>query len=177
MSVYAMLALLWWGLLGFISILGTAYFFFQSLGPKGRLVVILLVGTACGHLLDRHFAADERCANGFLSAWAAESADFPKGRAYTTPWGAYADYERLGSVNPYLAQHLRMRYRSPVRPAGREDVQTAGQSSPVPSKVYVADACVFSSELDREFRARVRLWVARDNHRITKFQFEDIDIQ
>lgn len=101
-------------------------------------------------------------------------ADFPDGRVNTRPWGEFVDYDRLQSINPYLAQHLRMHYRSPVEAAGREDVQTAGEASPVPSKVYVADTRVYSGELKREFRARIRLWVARENHRIAKFGFEDI---
>jgi len=177
MSVYAMLAILWWGLLGFLAVVASVWIFVKALGPQGRLVFCLLVGVVGGRLLEHHFTADERCANGFLTAWAAESADWPEGRVNTRPWGEFVDYERLGSVNPYLAQHLRMRYRSRVEPAGREDVQTVGQASTIPSKVYMADTRVYSSEMDREFRARIRLWVARDNHRIAKFQFEDIVLQ
>jgi hypothetical protein len=172
-----MLMWLWWGLLGFLAVVLSVWLFVTSLGPIGRFVVVIIAGVAVGHLVDRRLTADQRCADDFLSAWAAESADWPEGRMYTRSWGEFVDYERLSNPNPYLAQHWRLRWHSRARLAGSEDVEdveVVGTGKPVQAKAFVADARLHGSEHDVDFRAKIRVWVARDTHRVAKFQFKGI---
>ena len=177
MSVVVMLAWLWWGLLGFVGVAVNLWFFIKCLGPKGRLVFVLLVGTVGGRLIEHWMTADQRCADGFLKAWAAESADWPEGCANTRPWGAFVDYDKLPSPNPYLAQHWRLRRHSRAQAVGKEDVDVRGAASPVPAKVYLSDVRVHGSEHDVDFIARIRVWVAMDDQKVVRFEFEGIVFQ
>ena len=174
MSVIAMLAILWWGLLGFASVVVSVWFFVGSLGQKGQLVLVIIVGLVGGKLLERYFTADERCANDFLAAWAAESADWPEGRVNTREISEFLDFDKIGEVNQYLAQQFRLRYHSSVRAAGEEDVYTKGSVSPVSAKVYLADVRIHGSEQDVDIRAKLRVWISKDSDKVVKFMFENI---
>lgn len=174
MSVIVMLAVLWWGLCGFLAFLAGLWGFLEAIGQKGRFVFFILVGLLGQHLIVRHLTSDERCANDFLTAWQAESADFPEGRVNTREISEFLDCERLGSVNPYLAEHWRLRYHSPVRVVGKEDVDAKGSASPVPAKAFIADVRFHGSEHDVDFSARIRIWIARDTHKVARFMLEDI---
>jgi hypothetical protein len=44
----------------------------------------------------------------------------------------------------------------------------------VQAKAFVADARLHGSEHDIDFQAKIRVWVARDTHRVAKFQFKGI---
>lgn len=175
MSVLAMLAVLWWALCGFLAVAVGVWGFISVLGPKGRLVLVLLVGTLGGHLLDRYLHADERCAGDFLTAWQAESADFPDGRINSRTACEFLDYDRLGGTyDPSFPLQFRLLYHSPVRPAGKEEVDTKGSAAPVSAKVFVADARLHGSEQDVDCRAKIRVWVATDSDKVVKFMFENI---
>lgn len=177
MSVLAMLAIIWWGICGFLSVVVGIWAVISVLGPTGRLVLVLVVGTAGGHLFERYLTTDERCANDFLASWAATSADFPDGRVNTREIGEFLDFDRLGGVNPYLGEHWRLRYHSKVTAAGTEVINPKGDPAPVKTKVFLSDVRVHSSEQDLEFNAKLRIWVAHDNARVVKFMFESIVFQ
>jgi hypothetical protein len=175
MSVLMMLAVLWWGLLGFLSFILALFFFVGSLGRTGQAIFFVLVGLLGQWLLVSHIEAEKRVAQGFVEAWADESADWPRGRMDSRQLHEFVDFKRIGTVNPYLALHYRMRYHSSVRAAGKEEVDTKGSASPVPAEVYLADVRIHSSEFDVDFRAKLRVWVATDNDRVVKFMFEGIE--
>ncbi len=174
MSIFFMLAILWWGICGFLAFLAGLWGVLDAIGPKGRIVFVLLLGLLGQWLMARHLDAERRAADCFLTAWAAESADFPEGRINTREIGEFLDFKRLRNVNPYLALHYRMRYHSPVRAAGKETIVTEGDRSTPKTEVYLSDIQIHSSEFDVDFRARIRVWVATDNDRVVQFKFEGI---
>jgi hypothetical protein len=174
MSVLAILAIIWWGICGFLSVVVGAWAVISVLGPTGRLVLVLVVGTVGGHLLERYLTADERCANDFLTSWAATSANFPDGRLNTREIGEFLDFDRLGGVNPYLGEHWRLRYHSKVTAAGNEVIIPKGDPAPVKTEVYLSNVRVHSSEQEIDFTAKLRVWVARDNDKVVRFEFESI---
>ena len=174
-----MLLWLWWGLLGFLSFLAMVYFAFagvrERFGQRGITIVFVAIAVVVQILMVRAQGNERRNADRFLAAWEAESADFPKGRMNTNTWGMYVDYERFGDINPYLAQHLRLRYRSPIREHGNETIQPAGADSLMETKVFVSDVMVYHTEQYLHFSSRLRLWVATDNNKVVQITFEDIE--
>lgn len=175
MSVIAMLAILWWGLLGFLSVICGLYFFVSNLGKAGQAILCVLVGLLGQHLLVNYFEADKRAAEGFVSAWAAESADWPDGRVNSQEMHEFLDTNRIRTVSPYLAENWRLRSHSPVEAAGTETIVTEGDYSCVPTKVFTSDVRVHSSEHDMDAKAKLRVWVAKDNDLVVQFKFEGIE--
>ena len=171
-----MLAILWWGICGFLAFLAVLWLFVGALGQKGKFVVMMVVGVIGGRLIEGYFTADERCANDFLTAWQAESNDFPDGRVNSRTACEFLDYDRLGGTyNASFPLQFRLLYHSPVRAQGKEEVDTKGSDSPVATQVYLSDVRLHGSDQDVDCRAKIRVWVARDSHRVARFMFEDID--
>lgn len=174
MSVLVMLMWLWWGLLGFLAVVLSGWLFVKSLGPKSRLVVLIIVGVAGGHLVDRWLTSDERAAKGFVKAWADESAGWPDGRMESHAFGEFLDHERGKTVSPYLATRFRLLSYSPVRSLGKEAIQPERAASPVPTRAFSTEVRGHSSEGDLDFNATLKVWVARDNSKVVEFRFEGI---
>ncbi len=174
MSVILMLAMIWWGLLGFLACILSILLFVSTLGKVGQGIFFLIVGLTGQWLMIRHTGAEERGANGFLTAWAAESADWPDGRIKTHEISEFLDCKRLGDINQYLAQRWRLRYHSPVWAAGTETIIAEGDQSSVETEVYVAHVRIHGSEHDQDFKAKLRMWIATDSDEVAKFKFEDV---
>jgi hypothetical protein len=172
-----MLMWLWWGLLGFLAVVLSVWLFVTSLGPKGRFVVVLIVGAVGGHLMDRWLTSDERAAKGFVKAWADESAGWPDGRMENHAFGEFLDHKRSKTVSPYLATRFRLLSYTPVRSLGKESIQPERAASPVRTKAFASDVRVHNSEGDVDFKATLKVWVAMDNSRVVDFLFEGIRFQ
>jgi hypothetical protein len=174
MSVVAMLAILWWGLCGFLAVLLGLLGFLDAIGKNGRIVFFVLLALLGHWLLLRHFDAERRAAEEFLDAWQAASNNWPNGRMESREIHEFLDLERINVKNPNFPQHFRLLSRSPVRAAGKEKIRTNRDPSMVQTEVYLADARMHSSEGDVDYSAKIRVWVATDSHRVVKFMFEDI---
>ena len=174
MSAVLLLLWLWWGLLGFLSVVLAVLWFYGSLGKMGKFVFLVLVGTGLQVLIVRHIGADERCANGFLTAWYAASADYPAGRAETEEMPSFMDFERIRNYDGNFPDRFRLLRRSPVHTAGRETILTDRDPKPVQTKVFLSDVRMHGGEQDMDYAAKIRVWVATDSHEVAKFQFEEI---
>jgi hypothetical protein len=174
MSVIAMLAILWWGLCGFLAFLAGLLGFLDAIGKTGRAVFFLLVAILGQWLMVRHLDAERRAAEGFVAAWAAESADWPEGRINTREIHEFLDFDRIRTVSPYLAKHYRLRSWSKVRPAGRQTIIADRSGTPVRTEVYLSDVAIHEAENDVDFGARLRVWVATDSDEVADFKFEGI---
>lgn len=174
MSVVFMLAIIWWAICGFLAFIVGVWGFMGSIGPIGRGIVFVILGFLGQHLLVNYIEAEENAAKGFITAWQAESNEYPDGRMYSHSFGEFVDYDRFGPVNPYLALHWRMRHHSPVREAGKEKIIPKGSETPVQTEVFLSDVKIHGSEHDVDFRTTLRVWVATDNNKIVQFLFEEI---
>lgn len=65
--------------------------------------------------------------------------------------------------NPYLAKQYRLLERLPVRAAGRDEIRTDRDPSPVRTKVSLSDVRMHGIEFDVDYSAKIRIWVARDS--------------
>jgi hypothetical protein len=171
-----MLAIIWWGLCGFLAFLAGLWAFLDGIGPTGRLVVFALAGILGQHMLARYLTADERCANDFLAAWQAASAGYPDGRMDTPEMTEFVDGNRIGPIDGELADRLRLVRRPKVRKVGEEDTAFDGQDGKVvvPAEVFASD-CAFVVMEDR-LNTEVKLWVSRRNHLVVRVSVAGVDL-
>ncbi len=175
MSVFVMLAFCWWGLIGFLCVIGVILLFLEGIGSTGRMVFFILLTLLGIHLVNRHEHAEERAAEGFLAGWQAESDNFPEGVMNTRTWGEFASFDRLGDIDSRnMAERERMLLHEPVRSAGREIIHGVNKPEPVKTKVFLSPIYIYYVACDVYFRGNMRIWVAEDTNKVVKFVYEKI---
>jgi hypothetical protein len=174
MSVVVMLALLWWGLCGFIAFVCGLIAVYSSFGPTGRGIIIILLTCLGIYMMEHHIGAEKRAADGFLTAWVAASAGYPEGESNTRGMWEFMDFNRIRNFDGYFPNQFRLLSRSSVRDAGKETILTDRDPKPVRTKVFLSNIKIHGGEHDVDFKAKLRVWVAQDSDEVVKFMFEDL---
>lgn len=169
--------------MGFIAVGYGIYLLYNELSPASRITIQIVSGLIIGQLILSHTQSDLICADGFLKAWRNESmATEENGIGFNGIDGrrcqSYIDYDKMGDVNPYWAQHLRMRYCSFPKFVRKDKFLFFDESTGemkikrVPAKVYVSEVRIFSTNNDTQFTGKVYLWIVKDTKKIAKVDFE-----
>lgn len=177
MSVVFMLAILWWGLVGFAGFMLGVFAFYhgvrEKFGLKGLHLALSITAAVILGLYLRSFGQYERAANEFLDSWQAASNGFPDGAINTTEISAYIDCDRSSVYNPYLPDWYRIVHKSRVRDVGDKTVLFGGSPS---TKAKVFSSSTTMVIRDERVRMEVRLWIAKDNCRVVRLVIAGIDI-
>jgi hypothetical protein len=187
MSVIIMLALTWWGLIGFISVAaavaGLLSQIEEEFGRKAYYCVLLLIGMLLMHLGSRERRMDLNTAKAFMASWSAESRGWPDGQIYTDSMWSVVDFPRSQHGDVPNDERFVLKYRllsyTPVRQIGlvdmplREDIHMGLSAKVVKSKVFASDLMLSSELFDGVKHAHAKFWVAMDNNKIVKIIFDD----